>query len=504
MLWLLGVALSWPIIAAREMDFNSAAPAEGLGPVVLTALIVLTAGVWLDAIMSRDRAWIERWVARPLVASVVIAAAVVFYQAFVDISWLSSEVWIASRRAPGLMGDANPMAVAAALWAPLAVFAMPRGWRVAGTVLAPLLWSAAWLTGARTVVVLVAAGVVGLAGGIVAERAAARRAVFVAAIAALAIGLAAVALTRESGGGPLARLVSTLPLDRPAALTYEVLWRRDGYGLAAARAIREHPWSGVGNGAFYTVSSYFHRLDGGATIPSDNAQNLWRHALAERGVLAFAAVVALTVATVRLLARRAQHVSMAQAWTLKAMVVGMGVVLVFGYPIQNAAIALTAAALLAWLHASVAPSDAPVRGGRLHPAIVAAIWLLAIAGAAIDLVQARGDLRPAWRAARVGDLYLYGFGDVEAGQRAASGRVVTDYAVVSLRPTGPRYLLRCWVRGDAARHVSVWQNRRLVIDELLPPSVIMERSLETPLQDGVLLEFDTDPPGLVITGDFVR
>jgi hypothetical protein len=504
MLWLLGIAISWPILALREADFSLAAPRTGVGVIVVAAVASLVIGLWLDATLSWNGPRIERRVGRPLLAGAVVASAAVFYQAFVDITWLSSEPWIGARRAPGLMGDANPMAVAAALWGLLAGFTLPVRVRpVLGPILGVLLWYSAWLTGARTAILLFAAGAFGLAGGAIAQRATRGRALVVLALTVTVGGLLVLAIARSPNAGPIGRLAASLPLDRPSDLAYEVFWRRDGYGTAAARAIREQPWSGVGNGAFFWLSTYYHRLEGGGLIPPDNAQSLWRQALVERGVLALPAVVALTIVTLRALWQRGVNVPPLYSWCLKSMVVGLGLALVVGLPIQNPAIALTAASLLAWLQSTVRhegdTSPPPLRRGS-----VTAVWLLALAGAVVDASNARMDLRPAWRAARLGDPYLYGFGELET-RAGVRGRVVNDYAVVSLRPTGPRFNLICWVRGTDARHVRVWQNRRLIIDELLPAGVIIERVLNSPTAtDGMLLEIESAEPGVVITGDFVE
>jgi O-antigen ligase len=502
MLWLLGVALSWPILAGREADFAVLTPGDGVGAIVVGALGTLSTGLWFDAALGWDVRRMTRWAAWPLLASVLAAAAAVYYQAFVDITWLSSAIWIQSGRAPGLMGDANPMAVAAAIWAPLAPFVWRGRAGLAGGVLVTLLlWYAAWLTGARSVILLVAAGAIGLTGGLLAQRTSPRRARWFVAAAGCAVLIAVSVLARQPASGPIGRLAATLPLDRPLDLAYEVLWRRDGYGLAAVRAIQEHPWSGVGHGAFNFVSSYYYRLEGGPLVPPDNAQNLWRHSLAERGLFGFVAVLALTIVTVRLLLRPAVSISTAYAWTLKAIVVGLGLALMVGLPVQNPAIALMAALLLAWLHAAVARRTHDAR--TLAPAVVGLVWTLAIAGAVIDTWNARGDLRPPVRAARVGDPYVYGAGAIETGPRGATGRIVREHAVGALRVTNARYRMRCWVRGSEARHVKIWQDQRLIVDELLPGGVVIERTLDAPSTPGMLLEFETEEPGMVIGGEFV-
>ena len=74
MLWLLGVALSWPIIAAREADFMMPTPGDAVAIVIFNAVAALCAALWLDAALAWHRETIERYLARPLLASVVISA----------------------------------------------------------------------------------------------------------------------------------------------------------------------------------------------------------------------------------------------------------------------------------------------------------------------------------------------------------------------------------------------------------------------------------------------
>jgi O-Antigen ligase len=506
MLWLLGVAISWPIVALRETDFTLAAPSDGVGPVVLGALANLCTGLWLDTALSWDLQTIERRVARPLAIGVIVAAMVVLYQGFVDITWMSGEPWISARRAPGLMGDANPMAVVAALWAPLAglVLAGDRNPRLFAVVSAAFLWSAAWLTGARSVILLIAAGGAGLVIGTLLERVHSKRRVALllggAAVVAIVIGV--VVAARAPATGPIGRLRQSLPLDRPGALAYEVLWRRDGYGLAAARAIREEPLSGVGIGAFNFLSPYYYRLEGGPSVLPDNAQNLWRHALAERGLFGFVSVLVLTVLIVRLVWQPATRVPPLYAWCLKGTLLGLGLALLFGLPIQDPAVAITAALLVAWLRAAGA-NEQPVV--TLRSGAVAAVWILAVAGATVDAWSARRDLRPAWRATRVGDLYAYGFGDIEAGPNGVTGRPLTGHGVMAFRATGPRFALRCWARGTTPQRLRVWADRRLVLDEALPAGIVHERLINAPSdRPGMLFEFETVEPGIGVAGEFVN
>ncbi len=153
-----------------------------------------------------------------------------------------------------------------------------------------------------------------------------------------------IAASQAPPGTPVARLVAALPKGAPHLMAYELFWRRDGYGLAAIEAINEHPFTGVGIGRFASQAPvYYHRLTG-TTIPPDNAQNLWRQTLAEQGLLGFLPILWLTMLTVRALVSGS---SGGEELILRVMLAGMGAALLFGYPVQDAAIAVTLGTLVA-------------------------------------------------------------------------------------------------------------------------------------------------------------
>ena len=73
-----------------------------------------------------------------------------------------------------------------------------------------------------------------------------------------------------------------------AASANELLWERFGYGPAAIEMVMEHPIDGVGIGVFHTVVHDFATLRGYTgedAIPTDNAQNWFRHNIAELGII---------------------------------------------------------------------------------------------------------------------------------------------------------------------------------------------------------------------------
>jgi hypothetical protein len=354
--WATTVAITWPFVAARELNY-SLTPSLAAGPIITTALIQMSVALWMDRLLASRRQLremraeplsIPRWAA-PLLVSALVTGGAALYQHFVNVSWLSGEPWISLQRSVGLMGDANPMGVATALWAPLAWAMLAAGGWIGALIGAPLavgLWLAAWASGARTTIILMAAGIAGIALMWAVAREVPRRTVaLTAAVAAVALVIAAgIAASQAPAGTPVARLVAALPKGAPQLMAYELFWRRDGYGLAAIAAINEHPFTGVGIGRFASQAPVYYRRLTDTAIPPDNAQNLWRQTLAEQGLLGFLPVLWLTMLTVRALISGSTG---GEELILRVMLAGMGAALLFGYPVQDAAIAVTLGTLVA-------------------------------------------------------------------------------------------------------------------------------------------------------------
>jgi hypothetical protein len=504
MIWLVGIALSWPVIVARELDFSLASPRNAAGLILAVTVMHLALGLVMDTLFTWDARRIERRVAWPLLVSAILSAAVALYQGLIDITFLSDAPWTTEQRAIGLMADANPMAIVAAVWAPLAVVLFrTRGLLWAGVVTCLLLWSAAWFTDSRSIVLLIPASVGGLLIAALAAHIGTRRALIVTgAMAGVALTAAVIAVNagvRASPASPIGRVIRTLPLASVDYLLYEALWRRDGYGLAAARAIAEHPLNGVGIGAFNALAPHYHRIVADTPLPADNAQNLWRHQLVERGLFGFVAVALFTIATVRLMMRQAPEHSRFTSWGIRGVLLGLGGVLMFGVPVQNAGVALTAVALLAWLHAI---ADSPIADAPSIQtnSIVLAAFALGLAGVALDAWSGTTTLRPAVRAARVGDGYAYGFGDEVVAPNGGRARIVERRATVAV-PAKGKFLVQVWARGTSPHAIRVWSNGQLIIDDRADPSTMIERVLEIPVdRSAVLLEFWSEPPGLLVVG----
>ena len=148
-----------------------------------------------------------------------------------------------------------------------------------------LLWLSAWASGSRTA--FVSALLVSLFATVAVLRALSVRprmtlAACAVVLVALAVGATAISRSHSSVIGPFARFSEMAQRGEavsPAAFV-EAMWRRDGYGLAASRMIARYPAFGVGVGAFHDMAPEFV-----GSLPADNAQNWFRHQLAETGIV---------------------------------------------------------------------------------------------------------------------------------------------------------------------------------------------------------------------------
>ena len=135
--WALVLAVSWPIVVARELNFSPALfseygflnPGVGWTPplvalwIVHVFLIQIIGILWFDwlwnAYGGERRQPFERQILLPIGATVLVVCGVGLYQGLVDIHWLSGGPWPDIGRATGTLLDANVFGMVAALWAPL-------------------------------------------------------------------------------------------------------------------------------------------------------------------------------------------------------------------------------------------------------------------------------------------------------------------------------------------------------------------------------------------------
>ena len=431
-MWALMIALTWPIIAGREIDFSLLAAAtfdtpNGLlaPPPPLAAALVTGAAMgqllgilWVDLLWQRFGAErlgrMERWILTPLAISSVIGSVAGLYQRYVDPGWLPFWQWQQMGRSASLMLDANSFGMAAAIWAPLAIVLSRRFGRLlaVGISIAAVLLAGVWSSGSRTAFAVAVFGVLGVfVTSIVQSRSWRGRLALVMVLAAsvAAVGTAA---SRATGTNPIRRLIENVPAAEAggARRLLRALWERDGYGTAAAQAISEHPATGVGIGSFNHLAGDFSYRSAGAVLAPDNAQNWWRQQVVEFGVLGAAPIVTFSLLMVMIVLRApAVDDRRWPAAILRSVLVGIGLVSLVAVPTQHPALWLTVVTVVFWLSALVARSHLVAAGQVQSRWIWIAIAALPLAVGAGQLQSATTDLRVPVRAARSGFPYAYGF-----------------------------------------------------------------------------------------------
>ncbi len=451
--WALVVAVSWPLVFARELDFSLAALAavtqnhvSGLSPADTCVLVAGAALALLTSVLLLDALWpapdgAARHVADGMAASIggtlAVSIAAALYQAHYDLAWMNTPFWIWFGRAPGLVGDPNVLGAAAALVGPvLALRAWQRGGRSA-TWLAPF-WAALSLSGvlasgSRTAL---AAWAIGMAGQLVASIAGARhrRRAVLAGVATVvaALLIARAAPLAPGAGNALARALETLSgadlytAEGASALLLD----RYGYGPAAAGVIASYPAWGVGIGTGDLFMSEYSERHLGKKLLADNAQNWWRQVLVELGVVGGAAALVSSLAPLFALLALRRRAGVIAAIGYAGPLIGAGAMLMVSVPTQHPYIQL----IMAWLlvMATAPPGISAVGSPRVPgvPLVPAIFALAAAVGGAVTVP------RPPERAQAAGR--AYGYGNLPADPPLPAGSFWIGRRAVGVAPASGR------------------------------------------------------------------
>ncbi len=499
--WALILGCTWPIVALRELDFTPALidrsvphAVEGLWPAIIISGVcgsVAVAGaglLWFDWLHSRYAGRPERLrheVVVPLVASGVVAMTVGAYQGLVDLSWMSGSVWPAIGRAAGTLFDANAFGTAAALSGPLAVAlvwqARSASRVTAASFLFALSWVAVWSSASRTALL---AAIVASGGLAWAVRPAwiRPRTVVAASVAFVALAAAVIATGLLPLSGPLGRISAMFPERslRGAAHVAAALWSRDMYGTASTQMIEDFPWFGIGPGFFHAFVLDYSRMLG-RLVPPDNAQNWFRHQVAELGVVGSLPWIAWTIMIVWFVVRiPVEKTRRTEALVARGCLLALTAASLLGMPTQYPGLTL-----MFWVLTFVTLDSGAAKPGanRSFQHSAAAGWMaVLLVVAAYDagtLVQARGDLRPPYRAARFGLDYTYGF-DFTDPNRAWT----TAHAVTVPRSTQKWMQLTYWVEHpDADRNrvgVQIWRDGERIVSRRMSRGIPVTEYVEVP------------------------
>jgi O-antigen ligase len=492
--WAMIVSLSWPIVFMREADFRfwllwtttantsiGPSPGEVNQHVTYLALIHNLGILWIDALCRwyrSDRLRFTREVVYPLAITAAIGSAVAIYQGLIDLTFLNRGFWTYMLRAAGTHGDPNKLGAVVAFWTLGTVvlarrFAPP--WQSIVSVAAIMIGIAAvWTSGSRTgLAAIIVSVAIGAFETVRAWRFDRRRLVRFGAGAAVAAVVLGVVLQNASTHTVVQRgTLGYLPFfgDRGIVNSAnELLWERNGFGPAAIEMITQHPIDGVGVGMFHSLAHDFGKLRG-YDIRSDNAQNWFRHVVAELGILGAIPIFWWCMVFASLMFSRAGPRSdQLSVGLLRGVLLGFVVASMFGVPGQTAAVAITFWVFVFWFLLERADEVSAVRHSWTRPAAIAAGIIIALQ-VTMTGADARGDLRPRHRAERFDWFYRYGIGELEPdpGGNPVQRRWAGQEALVVIPVKGKVLKFVAWIDhpdGDAnPPHVTVRADARVVYD----------------------------------------
>ncbi|MCM3881639.1 MAG: O-antigen ligase family protein [Vicinamibacterales bacterium] len=437
-LWALTIAIIWPIVVLREVDFVPALLGRGdlwlgrstVSPPVATTWILNVVSIAMTGLLLLDwmllsfpaeaGARFERRIIWPVFSGAALAAAIGAYQSLVDLNFLNRSMWPSLGRTVGTMADANAFGTIMAMWLPFAgALAMGHEWRrrvvPASLVLFLIFGVALWGSGSRSAMMTALVGFLVFAGHI--ARSLTVRQVMGALVCLTLATVAIVTVLPPSTTGPWKRSmeqISSIPLSMHGlAEIARHAWRRDLYGPASEQMIVEHPLVGIGIGGFnYQFADALYVIDPLVQRPPDNAQNWYRQQLAEVGVLgSIGWIVWISQFLWMLLRRSGGQDTRAVVGAVKGALVGFGVGSLFGVPAQDAAASLTFIILVCWCLklTTIDSGRAPI--GDTRPGRLEWMAIIAVLGGFLGgtVYAARTDLRPPRRAVRFHFPFSYGF-----------------------------------------------------------------------------------------------
>ena len=432
--WLLILALAWPVLAFREMNFMWGSLGEftlansGLGgppPVIIVFMLAsilpqLLGILWFDALCGQfadtEAGAFRRAILLPLATGLVIGSVLAIYQWAVDIEFLSAHQWAYYGRAAGGLLDGNAFGALEGLWsAPALSLALTSGplFFAIALSLTLLLWGGVWATGSRMALLaaLIGLAFVALAGLRAGGRANVRRLVAVT-IAVIVVAAVLVALGRfgahqRFGMDPLSRITASLPEPNREALEKFVafeFWNRFGpFGTASVRMVKDSPAVGIGPGTFETLyPDYAYVVSNGATRSHfDNAQSWYRHQLAELGLVGSLGWLVWGALFAAFVWRSAPaRAGIVEGTGVKAAIFALAVMSLVSMPTRNPFVSVSFWVFVFWL--------VKIEGAPAGPRALAqwseraagwtGMWLLAVVFVAATAWVGYTELRPPHRA----------------------------------------------------------------------------------------------------------
>jgi hypothetical protein len=268
-----------------------------------------------------------------------------------------------------------------------------------------------WMSGSRTAFLCGVLGMMALAWAAWRTAPAGRTKRLLPILAGAVLIAGGIAALAAGAVGPIRRMLAVPPT--PERIVTSIV-ERGGYGLIANAITRDYPLTGVGVGGYPVIApDYWHGM-GRGSLPFDNAQNWWRHQVAELGLLGALPILALSGAVLWLvLAGRTRGEADAPSIVGRTLIAALGLCSIVGVPTADPVVLLwffllTGCVLGRHPEASLAPV---ARHARAAWVIVAAV---ALSHAALSLALATGSLSVRARAIRWQREYVVGAYPVES------------------------------------------------------------------------------------------
>ncbi len=481
--WALVLVVGVPLVVWREVDFNLALLTRGVVNPILSgfpagvvawalhvALVLVLGLLWFDWLFGARNLNFHKVVATPLAVSFLLTALVACVQLFVEVTFLNERRYGALARGSGTLYDANVSGTIAAMWIGGSILWGVRTGRWRGLLVplgAVLGWLAVWASGSRTAFAAAAVVTVSALFTLGTARNPRLRQVGLLAAAAAVIG-GTIMLPNSSleASNPLRRLWDTVPawsFDGVRQVGFE-LWNRNGYGAASTSTIREYPLVGVGVGFLYVVITDF------LGMKPDNAQNWYRHQLAEFGVIGSVGWIVWVIVFAVFVLRRhrgSPPVAHVGRWTI----VAFAAISLLGMPGQDLSVSVTFWTMAFWYSALIGTGVDPGTPKPLRRRTWALILLVVTTYGAGTAALATTALRPPNRALRMGWPYSYGFYWPEPDEAGGEFRWAARRAEAMVPAPRPWMVLTVWVNHrDLTTNpvdVKVWCNGVLEIETRL-------------------------------------
>jgi hypothetical protein len=229
------------------------------------------------------------------------------------------------------------------------------------------------------------------------------------------------------------------------------------------------------------------RAAGGPEVPFDNAQNWFRHQLAELGVVGCTGWILWIVLFAGTLIRgRAEAGNAMPAASLKGALLGLTAASMLGVPALSPAITLTFWTFAFWyLKLLVNREEQESKTLRLFERRGAGwvfVTAVVLAYAVGTVYVGKRDLSVPRRAQRFGWNYTYGFHGLENAERPFRWTAREGVTVV---PVGGRtFVLKVWSADPEVTrhpvHAKVWVDDRLVLNERLAHAFPIEKRIALP------------------------